>query len=453
MKPAKPQGTNHPAKPQGTNHHMPVEWKKEVETAQGTPAVEASLADKTSIICHLAALFLQSGAGGWRVRDAVNRASAALGVTSTVSIGLTDLECTVRQSGNTLSQTVVIPDSGVNTNLILDLDTFLKTVDEKGSQLSVHQYHAAMDDMKAKKQLYSPAVSALASAFACGAFTFLLGGGPIEMLCAFIGAGLGQLVRKLLLGNKLNQLLAAGAGVVAACASYVFALFLLSFAYPDALQHQMGYIGAMLFVIPGFPLITAALDMYLFDMRSGIERLTYAVMVIAVATLLGWLLAVAFQLQPGEFISYELPESALLVLRLLAAFVGVFGFSIMFNSPVKVALTAGAIGAVADTTNLELVNYFSFAPEIGALTGALIAGFLASAVWRATKCPRTVITVPSVVIMIPGLYMYKAMFYLASFEVNDAATCLIRAVMVVVFLPLGLCIARALTDPHWRHTS
>ena len=440
-------------KQQGTNHHMQVEWKKEITSAKNIPAKNASLADKTSIICHLAAMFLKSGAGGWRVRDAANRASAALGVTSTVSVGLTDIECTVHEGGNVLSQTIVIPDSGVNTNLMLDLDDFLKTIDEKGDQLSVHDYHSEMDAIGAKKQLYSPAVSALASAFACGAFTFLLGGGPLEMLCAFIGAGLGQLTRKLALGNKLNQLLAVTLGVIVACASYVFALYLISFVYPDAMQHQMGYIGAMLFVIPGFPLITAALDMYLFDMRSGIERLTYAVLVIAVSTLIAWLLALAFQLHPGEFISYELPEEAMLVLRFIGAFVGVFGFSIMFNSPVKVAFIAGAIGAVADTTNLELVNYFSVAPEIGAFTGALIAGLLSGVVCKATNCPRTVITVPSIVIMIPGLYMYKAMFYMASFETGDAATCLIRAVMVVVFLPIGLCIARALTDPHWRHTS
>ena len=437
----------------GTNHHMPVKWHDSIETRADVPAKDASLTDKTSIICRLAALILRTGAGGWRVRDAVNRASRALGVTATVSVGLTDIECTVRDGSEQRSQTVVIPDSGVNTNLLIDLDDFLVKIDESGGEISAHEYHTKMDELKGKKPLYSPFLSGLASAFACAAFTFLLGGGPLEMFCAFVGAGLGQFVRRLLLANKINQLLAVGAAVVVSCVAYLLVLFLISFALPDAMEHQMGYIGAMLFVIPGFPLITAALDMFLFDMRSGIERLTYAVLTILLATLIGWVLAVLLQLKPVDYIAYDLPEVTMCFLRLMAAFIGVFGFSIMFNSPIKVALTAGVMGSISDTANLELVKYFGVAPEIGAFVGALIAGLLASAVWRKTRIPRTVITVPSIVIMIPGLYMYKSMFYMAQFETMDALTWLIRSCMIVVFLPVGLALARALTDSHWRHTS
>ncbi len=441
------------AKPFGTNHHMPVAWHKEIQSSQDLPAIDSSLEDKTTVIVRIGALFLRSGAGGWRVRDAVNRVSRALDVTVTISIGLTDIECTVRQDGTQCSQTVVIPDSGVNTNLMLDLDKFLTEIDDHGGEISIHDYHKRFDEMKSKKPLYTPAISGLASGAACGAFTFLLGGGLIAMLCAFVGAGLGQFVRRLFLGNKINQLLACGAGVAVSCLSYCACLFLLSLAIPDAMQHQMGYIGAMLFVIPGFPLITSILDMYLFDMRSGIERLTYALMIIILSTLIGWMLAVLLQLHPTEFLDQEIPEWALVFLRLIAAFTGVFGFSILFNSPVKVAFTAGVMGGISDTLNLELVKYFGFAPEIGAFVGALTAGLLASAVWKATKYPRSAITVPSIVIMIPGLYLYKSMFYMAQFNTGDAAGWLIRALMVIVFLPIGLILARALTDPHWRHTS
>lgn len=437
----------------GTNHHMPVQWHEAVETSEEVAAKEASLADKTSIICRLSALILQTGAGGWRVRDAVNRTSNALGVTSAISVGLTDIECTVRDGSVQQSQTVVIPDSGVNTNLLIDLDDFLTEIDERGSEISAHEYHAIMDELSTKKPLYSASLSGLASAFACAAFTFLLGGGPLEMFCTFIGAGLGQFVRRLVLANNINQLLAIGSAVIVSCVTYLVTLFLVSFCISDAMEHQMGYIGAMLFVIPGFPLITAALDMFLFDMRSGIERLTYALLIILISTLIGWVLAVLLQLKPIDYMPYDLPEIAMCFLRLIAAFVGAFGFSIMFNSPVKVALIAGIMGSISDTANLELVKYFGIAPEIGAFVGALIAGLLASIVWRKTRIPRTVITVPSIVIMIPGLYMYKSMFYMAQFETVDALTWLIRACMIVVFLPIGLALARALTDPHWRHTS
>ena len=50
----------------------------------------------------------------------------------------------------------------------------------------------------------------------------------------------------------------------------------------------------------------------------------------------------------------------------------------MFNSPLRLAATAGIIGAIANTTRLELVDLASFPPAAAAFLGALLAGLLAS---------------------------------------------------------------------------
>ena len=112
----------------------------------------------------------------------------------------------------------------------------------------------------------------------------------------------------------------------------------------------------MLFVIPGFPLITAGLDISKLDMRSGIERLTYAVAIIVVATLVGWMVAECVGLAPDDFAPLGLSGVQLTTLRVLMSFIGVFGFSIMFNSPVRMAAAAGCIGAVSNTLRLSLVD-------------------------------------------------------------------------------------------------
>ena len=49
----------------------------------------------------------------------------------------------------------------------------------------------------------------------------------------------------------------------------------------------------------------------------------------------------------------SLPVGAWILLRLITSFCGVFGFSIMFNSPVRLAATAAGIGAIANTLRLE----------------------------------------------------------------------------------------------------
>ena len=49
-------------------------------------------------------------------------------------------------------------------------------------------------------------------------------------------------------------------------------------------QHEAGYICSMLFIIPDFRSSPAASDMAKLDMRSGLERLSYAVMIVLIAT-------------------------------------------------------------------------------------------------------------------------------------------------------------------------
>lgn len=58
-----------------------------------------------------------------------------------------------------------------------------------------------------------------------------------------------------------------------------------------------------------------------------------------------------------------------ILFRLAASFCGVFGFSVMFNSPVKLAASAAVIGALANTLRLELVDLVSFPPAAAAFVG------------------------------------------------------------------------------------
>lgn len=84
------------------------------------------------------------------------------------------------------------------------------------------------------------------------------------------------------------------------------------------------------------------------------------------------------RLQPQDFTSVNLSDVSRLVLRLIASFCGVFGFSIMFNSSIPMAATAALIGSVANTLRLELVDFTGIPAVAAAFIGALTAGLLAS---------------------------------------------------------------------------
>ena len=325
--------------------------------------------------------------------------------------------------------------------------------------LTVRQVHDRLDLIKNRKPLYKPWFAGLASAVACASFAFLLGGGAYDMLGAFIGAGIGHYVRRRMFMHHINQFVVTFIAVAVGALSCIASLRIIGCFDPSALHHNTAYIGSVLFVIPGFPLITGGLDIAKIDFPSGIQRLCYTMAIILMGTLAGWMVASLVQLDPQGFTPLGLNPWLNAVLRMITAFAGVWGFSVLFNSPQRMCFVAGIIGAITDTLRLTMAD-FGVAAEIAAFTGALLAGLLASA-WRAIVhrgwapqylgYPRIGLTVPSIVIMVPGLYMYRAMFYLGQFNTLPALDWTFRAFMVIICLPLGLAVARVITDKSWRY--
>lgn len=331
--------------------------------------------------------------------------------------------------------------------------------DENNHPLTVREVHDRLDLIKNRKPLYKPWFAGLASAIACASFAFLLGGGLYDMIGAFIGAGIGHYIRRRMFMHHLNQFVVTFVAVAIGALSCIGSLQLIGYFDPSALNHTTAYIGSVLFVIPGFPLITGGLDIAKIDFPSGIQRLCYTLAIILMGTLAGWTVASLVQLNPQGFPPLGLNPWLNAVLRLITAFAGVWGFSVLFNSPQRMCIVAGVIGAITDTLRLTMTD-FGIAAEIAAFSGALLAGLLASA-WRAIVrhgfapqylgYPRIGLTVPSIVIMVPGLYMYRAMFYLGQFHTLPALDWTFRAFMVIICLPIGLAVARVITDKSWRY--
>ena len=94
---------------------------------------------------------------------------------------------------------------------------------------------------------------------------------------------------------------------------------------------------------------------------------------------------------------------------------------------------------------MELVDLVSFPPAAAAFVGAFTAGILASLLKKYVGYPRISITVPSIVIMVPGLYLYKAFYNLGVMSLETSASWLI-----ILALPLGLIFARIITDRSFR---
>ncbi|MTV82299.1 threonine/serine ThrE exporter family protein [Secundilactobacillus folii] len=429
---------------------MAIPWKEFVIN-EDDRVRHARVKGRASIVGRVGIMMLSCGTGAWRVREAMDTVARALDLTCSADIGLTSISLTCFDPSHSYSQVLALPNTGVNTDRLYTLETFVREFEAKYSNMTVRELHRELDKIQKTPGNYTPIIKGLAAAMACASFIFLLGGGWIEMICSFVGAGIGNWLRGEMGRRHATTVASIALSVAVAEIAYLLVFKGMNLFFPIANGHEAGYIGAMLFVIPGFPFITSFLDLSKLDMRSGMERLSYAVMITVVATLVGWLIALIVNFQPENFLALGLSPIVLMLLRLPASFFGVYGFSMMFNSSQRMAITAGLIGAVANTLRLELVEFNTMPAPAAAFIGALVAGLLASAINRYNGYPRISLTVPSIVIMVPGLYIYRGIYDIGLNQIGNGALWLTRAALIIMFLPLGLFVARYLMDYDWRH--
>lgn len=429
---------------------LKLRWESVIED-RDVLAKDASISTKSSIVMRVGRLVLSSGASGYRVEKVMGHVAALLGTSCQAEVGLVSIDLTITDGHAAFTEVASLPATGVNTERMQILERVVDELEEGLGELTVSDVHRLLDTIEKHPGRYSPWQQGLAAGLACCAFVFLLGGGLIEMFGALVGAGIGNFVRCLMLKRRINQFGSAALSVAVAGLCYAATLALLSLVIPNAMHHAAGYIGAMLFVIPGFPLITSGLDIAKFRFASGLQRLAYALTIVIGATIVGWMIAKLVALQPDEFAPLGLDPGVECLLRVVASFVGVFGFSVMFNSPPRMCLAAALIGAVSNTARLELIDFAGMPPEAAALLGALISGLLASVIGLRFTLPRISLTVPSIVIMVPGLYLYRAMYYLGDLSAMAALSWGMEAFIIILCLPIGLAIARMLTDKNWRY--
>ena len=295
--------------------HMTIHWHDIIQADSNVPAVDATLKEKATLVGRLGLMMLSVGTGAWRVRNSMNKVSRSLGISCSADIGLVSIECTCIGDNETYTQSLSLPTTGVNTDKLMELEMFMRDFPDLAGEYSVNQFHEVLDHIQKKPANYKAWNLGLASAIACCAFTFLLGGGPVEMICAFFGAGAGNFVRKLMLNRKISLLGNVAVSVATSCIVYVLTILAAQKILDISAVHQAGYICAMLFVIPGFPLITGGIDLAKLDMRSGLERIAYALLIITAATLTGWATAMVFHFQPADFPDLQLPTVTRMLLR------------------------------------------------------------------------------------------------------------------------------------------
>lgn len=391
-------------------------------------------------------LSLSAGTGSYRVKATMARVARALGIERhEAHVTLTEITATSHRADIFRTEVTEVRKVGVDAARLAALETMASSLP---ARTTVDDVQARLDRIAASPPLYSAALNALWAGVACAAFAFLNDGGVVECAGVLLGAGCGQLIRRALLHRGYNQFGVTMLAAALACLVYVGFVGVLARSGATSGTHEAGYVSAVLFLIPGFALVTGALDLARLDFSAGLSRLAYALMILTSAALSLWGVSTVAGLSPDPASPLGLPTGVLIGLRLVASLLGVLGFALMFNSPWPMALGAATVGMVANVLRLAALDA-GLVPQAAAAGAALLVGLLTAWVAPRLRVPRVTISVPAVVIMVPGATAYRAVFHLSNGATTEALAAGVQAALVVVALSIGLAVARMLTDPEW----
>lgn len=431
--------------------HMSIPWHDYVVSSDFTPAREAALTEKASVIGRIGIMMLSYGTTAWRVRNSMAHVGKVLGVTCTMDIGLVTINYTCIEGHESVTQSLSIGGVGTNTERLAVMERLIAEFEEKSGHMSAEGLHRLLDHIENGGKPHRLQITVLGAATACACFAFLLGGGLTEMICVFFGAGVGYLVRRLLDKNRFSMYIGVALSAAAACVVFELVTVLIRLIFSIEAQTGAGFICAVLFLVPGFPFITGILDLAKLDMRSGIERLVYSVFVMMVASFVAWLAGMVFGFEAENMAGLDMAFWPLLICRFFACFVAIFGFSMLFNSTYRMAFTAGLVGGVANLVRLELISLTNLPVPVAAFTGTFLAGLISAAVVKKLGFPRIAITIPAVVIVVPGSYIYQAIYSFGTGSSEDGLAALIKACSIFFALAMGILAARFCTDKRFRH--
>lgn len=414
---------------------------------------ELQLIRESGAVLRMGRMTLAAGTGAHRVKDSMRKVAYALGIErQEARVAFNEIAITSHRGPSFRTEVAVLGPIGVDTDRLSELE---RTADDLAARaqrddrrIDVEEVTAELDQVAARPPRHSAAVNALSAGVACGAFAFLSSGGPVEIVASVLGATAGQGLRRALIRRHWNHFGVTMLAATAALLVYLGLVEVLHAAGATGPSHEVGYLSAVLFLIPGFPLVTAALDIAKLDMSSGIARLVYALTILISASVAVWAVSSLVGLEPTPPDPIAMPDGVLLALRVVASFVGVAGFAVMFNSPWRMAVAAGAIAVVPNILRLTLIDH-GITAQAAAAIAALLVGLLAAVVAPRLRVPRITLSVPGVLIMVPGPTAYRAVYHVASGEVVEALGYAAQAGLVVLALAVGLAVARMLTDREW----
>ncbi len=400
---------------------------------------------KLDLLLRTGKLLMESAADTNRIERNMKRVAAYLGIPEEklhIDIRWTMLMVNVSDESHSFSKFQKCEKHNINMTAISEVSNLSWRAIEQ--DYSLDEYEQALEKIARAPRNFHPYLVAVGAGLACGGFCKLFGGDWIAFLIASLCAFVGIRIRTRLVESGLNPYISiALAAFVSTSLAYCSTLL----GWGETIYHPL--LACALFIVPGVPLINFVDDMIDNHLLVGITRASNSVMMIASMTF-----GITFAISLFKFSDLEIDQkfSELSIIAhdsyfvyALAAAIAAMGFSMIFNIP-KRLLWVVAVGGILAICTRNFVNYsLGLGPVIGSFSGSFIVSLIAVEAVRWFNVPNHVLTIPSVIPMIPGVLMYRSMLGLVNMhgvvgEVTSVFYNGITSALIIVCISLGVAI-------------
>ena len=424
---------------------------------------EKKIRRELDLLLRTGEVLVASGADTNRIIRNMHRTAAFLGLPEEnlhIHVTYNMLQVNLSDEEHSLSKFQRCDRHGINMTAITEISQLSwKAIRE---DYSLDKYEEELEKISGKPRNYTVNQVAVGAGFACGGFCIQFGCDWTAFFYASIAAIVGFRLRAYLNEKGSNGYVNIG---IAAFVSTLLAWLSTFISTPAVAQYLPEWLYAILhtdtpwhplmacalFIVPGVPLINFVSDMIESHIQMGLSR---AINTLLMVTAMSFGISMAITVCGVDNFVKDLsmtPHNSYLAYAVAAA-ISAMGFSMIFNIPRRLLWVVAIGGIIAVCTR----NFVNLGPsngnvglDWGLILGSLIGSSLISIICikavHIFHTPHHCLSIPSVIPMVPGVLMYRALFALIEMhgvvgELTIAIHNGIRASLIILCIAIGVAI-------------
>ena len=400
---------------------------------------------KLDLLLRTGKLLMESAADTNRIDRNMKRVAAFLGIPEEklhIDIRWSMMMVNVSDEAHSFSKFQKCEKHGINMTTLSAISKLSWRAIEQ--DYSLDKYESELERIANKPRNFSSLVVSIGAGFACGGFCKLFGCDWVAFLLASICAFLGFRVRLRCIEFGINVYMSmAIAAFLSTCLAY-----LSSFSgWSSTPYHPL--LACALFIVPGVPLINFVDDMLDNHLLVGMTRAANTAMMMG-ALAFGIAFALRVLVMNDVLIDQRFSELSMTPhdsywVYAVAAAIAAMGFSMIFNIQKRLLLVV-AIGGVIAVCTRNFVNFeLGYGPIVGSFMGSFVVSLIAVKAVHWFHVPNHVLTIPSVIPMMPGVLMYRALLSFINLhgvvgELTAAFYNGITSALIILCISLGVAV-------------